>query len=47
MSELSLEFLEIGNTILLSSICAIYCIIFIVFCDFIGQIIGFLIEKTY
>ena len=47
MSELSLEFLEIGNTILLSSICVSICIIFLLISYFIGQIIGFLIEKTY
>ena len=47
MNQLSLELLEVGKNILSISGCAAFCIIFILICDFIGKMIGFLIEKTY
>ena len=47
MNQLSLELLEVGKNILSISACAAFCIIFILICDFIGQIIGFLIKKIY
>ena len=47
MNQLGLELLEIGNTILSISASVTFCIIFILICDFIGKMIGFLIEKTY